>query len=67
MNNANNANNANNTNNMNDINGVSLWKGTHMNVSLLASTPNAKRVAFSAIRSCYSPGTARELFDSEFV
>ena len=66
MNNANNANNANNTNNMNDINGVSLWKGTHMSVSLLASTPNAKRVAFSAIRSCYSPGTARELFDSEF-
>ena len=62
----NNANNANNTNNMNDINGVSLWKGTHMNVNLLASTPNAKRVAFSAIRSCYSPGTARELFDSEF-
>ena len=35
-------------------------------VSLLASTPDAKKVAFSAIRSCYSPGTARELFDHEF-
>ena len=52
MDNINNTNNINDINNMNDINGVSLWKGTHMSVSLLAFTPNAKRVAFSAIRSC---------------
>lgn len=37
-----------------------------MKVKLLASTPNAKRVAFAAIRSCYSPVGAEELFNKEF-
>ena len=37
-----------------------------MNIKLLAATPNAKRVAFAAIRSCYSPLTAYELFTTEF-
>ena len=46
------------------VSGVGVNEGCV--VSLLASTPDAKKVAFSAIRSCYSPGTARELFDHEF-
>lgn len=37
-----------------------------MKVKLLASTPNAKRVAFAAIRSCYSPTNAEKLFCEEF-
>ena len=37
-----------------------------MNIKLLAATPNAKRVAFAAIRSCYSPLTAYELYPTEF-
>ena len=37
-----------------------------LDVKLLASTPEAKRVAFSAIRSCYSPGNAWDLYHSEF-
>lgn len=56
--------------NVNGINGVYGVNDVGINegcvVSLLASTPDAKKVAFSAIRSCYSPGTARELFDHEF-
>ena len=37
-----------------------------MKVKLLSSTPNAKRVAFAAIRSCYSPTNAEKLFSEEF-
>ena len=59
-----------NSNDVNGINGVYGVNDVGFNegcvVSLLASTPDAKKVAFSAIRSCYSPGTARELFDHEF-
>lgn len=38
----------------------------YLKVNLLTHTPNAKRVAFAAIRSCYSPGTAVNLFTKEF-
>lgn len=38
----------------------------YLKVSLLAHTPNAKRIAFAAIRSCYSPGNAVNLFTKEF-
>lgn len=37
-----------------------------MKVHLLVHTPNAKRVAFAAIRSCYSPGTSINLYEKEF-
>lgn len=33
-----------------------------MKVELLASTPNARKIAFTAIRTCYSPNTPYELF-----
>lgn len=37
-----------------------------MKLKLLSSTPNSKRVAFAAIRSCYSPGNAEKLFFEEY-
>lgn len=37
-----------------------------LRVRLLSSTPNAKRVAFAAIRSCYSPGDSWALYHDEF-
>ncbi len=37
-----------------------------MKIQLLSATPNAKRVAFAAIRSCYSPDNAIKLFNEEF-
>lgn len=38
----------------------------YLKVHLITSTPEAKRVAFSAIRTCYSPDTAKNLFEKEF-
>lgn len=37
-----------------------------MEVKLLSATPEAKRVAFAAIRSCYSAGDAIMLYEDEY-
>lgn len=37
-----------------------------MRVNVLAHTPEAKRVAFAAVRTCYSPNVPSELFAAEF-
>jgi thymidylate synthase (FAD) len=37
-----------------------------MNVKLLAHTPDAIKVAFTAIRTCYSPKSSDELWNEEF-
>lgn len=39
---------------------------TGLVVRLLSATPDAKRVAFAAIRSCYSPGNSWDLYHTEF-
>lgn len=36
-----------------------------MNVKLIAHTPNARKIAFTAIRTCYSPNTPTALFEGE--
>lgn len=40
--------------------------GAPLKVELLASTPDAQRLAFAAIRSCYSADNAVELFNSGY-
>lgn len=34
-----------------------------LKIELISSTPNARKVAFTAIRTCYSPNVPSELFD----
>lgn len=41
-------------------------QGEGLRVSLIRHTPDAKRVAFAAIRSCYSAGNAVDLFEREY-
>lgn len=41
---------------------IRLSGDKEMKVTLLASTPNARKIAFTAIRTCYSPNTPSELF-----
>lgn len=55
-----------NTNVVNVVNAVEGFDGATLNVRLLCSTPDAKRVAFSAIRSCYSPGNSWDLYHDEY-
>ena len=37
-----------------------------MDIEILSSTPDAIKVAFTAIRTCYSPEDYQELWDAEF-
>lgn len=39
--------------------------GNKMNVKLIAHTPNARKIAFVAIRTCYSPNTPIALFEGD--
>lgn len=42
-----------------------MENNTNLKVNLLAYTPDARRIAFTAIRTCYSPNTPLEIFDGE--